>query len=185
MLTRDRRIARILLVGLIACMFAVTPMPAIADERGAEGLSDGGASDVESNAFATPPTGYTVTYFFPGATANLTNTIATSVHCTNITTISTPIRVEFYSFAGGLLGTGIFTIAAHRSATVSGSGSGLTALYFEDVNVALSGPLNQGAVRVLKKGTGKIICTAQVLDAVSSPPAFVVPLPSFGPTGLH
>jgi hypothetical protein len=184
MLTRDR-IARTVLVGLIAFTFAVAPMPAIADERGAEGLSDGGTGEVESNAFATPPTGYTVTYFFPGATANLANTIATSVHCTNITTISTPIRVEFYSFAGGLLGAGSFTISAHRSATVSGSGSGLTALYFEDVNVSLSGPLNQGVVRVLKKGTGRIICTAQVLDAVSSPPAFIVQLPSYGPTGLH
>jgi hypothetical protein len=182
---RDSRIARIVVVGLVAFMFAVTPMPAIADERGAEGLSDGGASEVESNAFAIPPTGYTVAYFFPGATANVANTIATSVHCTNITTTSTPIRVEFYSFAGGLLGTGIFTISAHRSATVSGSGSGLTALYFEDVNVPLVGSLNQGVVRVLKKGTGKIICTAQVLDAVSSPPAFVVQLPSYGPTGLH
>jgi hypothetical protein len=185
MLTRSSRIERAALIGLIAFMFAVTPVPAIADDRvEGGGLSDGDAGDAGTSAYVVPPTGYVVTYFFTGATTSA-NTVATSVHCSNITVTVTPVRVEFYDFAGALKGVGSLSMGGYRTATFSASSVGSTAFYFDDVNVPLTLPLNQGVVRVLKKGTGKIICTAQVLDAIGSTPSFVITLPHFGPTGLH
>ena len=187
MLTRESRIARIVLVGLIALMLTVsTSLQAIADDRAeGGGLSDGDVSDVATNTFVVPPTGYVVTYFFPGARTNSEGTVATSVLCSNISATITPLRVEFYDFLGVLKGVGNFSMAGYRTATITGSSTGATAFYFEDVSVALSNVLNQGVVRVLKKGTGRIICTATVLDAANFPPSFVITLPHFGPTGLH
>ena len=183
---KDSRIARIALIGLMAFTLVVgSSLQAAADERPAEGLTDGDAGDTGTSAFVVPPTGYVVTFFFPGATT-VFGSVATSVHCTNISTVTTPTRVEFYNFAGALVGVGNLNLLAYRTATLTaGQPFGSTSLYVDDVNVPLSSPLNQGVVRVLKKGTGRIICTAQVLDAVNVPPAFVTPLPHFGPTGLH
>ena len=185
MLTRESRIARIVLVGLIALMLTVsTSLQAIADDRTeGGGLSDGDGGDVATNTFVVPPTGYVVTYFFPGARTNSDGTVATTVLCSNISATVTPLRVEFYDFLGVLRGVGNFSMAGYRTATITGGSA--TVFYFEDVSVALSGILNQGVVRVLKKGTGRIICTATVLDAANFPPSFAITLPHFGPTGLH
>lgn len=184
MLTRSSRLAPTALIGLIALIFAVIPVPAIADERPEGGLSEGDAGDVGTSAYVAPPTGYVVTYFFTGATT-LGNTVATSVHCSNISATLTPVRVEFYDFSGALRGVGNLNMGGYRTGTFSASSTGSTNFYFDDVNVVLPAALNQGVVRVLKKGTGKIICTAQVLDAIGGTPSFVITLPHFGPTGLH
>ena len=179
MLTRSSRIARIALVGFTALALAVvTSLPAIAEDR-AE--TEGGfGSD-----FVVPPTGFVVIYFFTGA-RNIGSTVATTVHCTNLGGPVTQVRAEFYDFAGILRGVGTdTTVAQNQTTTISASTSGFTAFYNEDVAVVLSSVIDQGVVRVLKKGTGKIICTAQVLDAVNAPPSFVITLPHFGPTGLH
>jgi hypothetical protein len=185
MLIRSSRIARIALIGLIALALAVdTSLPAIADDdRGDEAEIDS-PSDVGTLAFVTPPTGFAVIYFFTGA--RTTSTVATTVHCTNIGGPTTQVRVEFYDFAGILRGVGTDSVVAqYQTTTISGNPTGSTAFYNEDVFAPLSGPLDQGVVRVLKKGTGEIICIAQVLDAFNSPPSFVISLPHFLPGGAH
>ena len=187
MLTRSSRIARIALIGFIALALAVdTSLPAVAGDRAETegGLTDGGASDVGTSGFVVPPTGFVVIYFFTGA--RTTATVATTVHCTNIGGVTTQVRVEFYDLAGTLRGIGTnASVAQYQTTTISGSTTGSTAFYNEDVFAPLTFPLDQGVLRVLKKGTGKIICIAQVLDALNSPPSFVISLPHFGPTGLH
>ena len=186
MLTRSIRIARIVLIGLIPLMFA-TPQIVVADERpesGAGDLTDGGTGDVGINAFVTPPTGYVAAYFFTGARTNA-SIIATSVHCSNLLGATTGIIVEFYNYSGIRVGFRSYNLVQYQTQTVSASSTGLTALYVEDFPATLSVDLDQGIVRVLKKGTGRIVCSAQVLDAVNLPPAFVLPLTHFGPTGLH
>lgn len=188
MLTRSSRIARIALVGFTALALAVdTSLPAIAGDRAeTEGgfTEEGFAGDFATSAFVVPPTGFAVIYFFTGA--RTTSTVATTVHCTNIGGPVTQVRVEFYDFAGVLRGVGTdASVAQHQTTTISGNTTGSTAFYNEDVFAPLSAVLDQGVVRVLKKGTGKMICVAQVLDAFNSPPSFVISLPHFGPTGLH
>jgi hypothetical protein len=183
-LIRSRRIARIALIGFAALALAVdTPLPAIAGDRGDEAEIDS-SSDFATEAFVAPPTGFVVIYLFTGA--RTTATVATTVHCTNIGGPTTQVRVEFYDFAGVLRGVGTDTVVAqYQTTTISGSPTGSTAFYNEDVFAPLSATLDQGVVRVLKKGSGKIVCIAQVLDAANSPPSFVISLPHFLPSGAH
>ena len=178
-----KRIAQIVLFAVIASMLAATPMPAIADEQRESGLTPG-TGDAGTDAFVVPPTGYVVIYFFPGA-RTITNTIATSVHCSNLLGATTGVIVEFYDFNGVRVGFSSYNLNQYGSVTTSANSTGSTTLYFDDKPVALTSELDQGLVRVLKKGTGRIVCTAQVLDAINLPPVFVLPLTHFGATGLH
>jgi hypothetical protein len=180
------RIVRIVQIGFVALMATVSPsLQAIADDRveGA-GLAASDAGGVGTFDFVAPPTAYRVVYFFTGATTQ-GSAVATSVHCTSLGSVVTPVRVEFYDFAGTLRGVGNLNLGPFRTATFTASQTGLTAFYFDDVNVPLPVSLNQGVVRVLRVGSVKIICTAQVLDAVGATPSFVVSLPHFGPSGVH
>ena len=177
MSTARSRIARIALVGFAALTLAVgISMPASAGDRG-------GAPD--PNEFGALPAGFKVIFFFPGATS-VGSTVATSVHCTNIhATLSVDVRVEFYDFNSTLVGANTGTIAASNTRTVSASDTGATAFYADDAFVVVTSAINQGVVRVLQKGTPKVICTAQVLDAANSPPSFAIPLPHFLSSGAH
>jgi hypothetical protein len=166
------------LVGFTALTLAVgVSMPALGADRAEPGS--------DPSEFGPLPAGFSVVYLFPGA-RTIGTTVATSVHCTNIhNTSAVDVRVEFYDFNGVLVGANTGAVGASVTRTVSASDSGATVFYDEDAFVVVTSPINQGVVRVLKKGTPKVICTAQVLDAASSPPSFAIPLPHFLSTGAH
>ena len=164
---------------LIALMVAVVPMQIAAQDRFASDLSEG-QDEVGTSAFLAPPTGYTVIYHWIGVRSSAA--IATAVHCTNLLGASTPFIVEFYDWDGVRKGFASTILSQHRTMTIATRD---TAFFDEDFLVAPSNDLNQGVVRVLKKGTGRVVCMTQVLDALANPPTFVTTLPHFGPTGLH
>ena len=168
-----------ILLGLIALMLVAGP--AVAQETRTPGELTDGDADVGTSAFVTPPTGYTVIYHFTGARTS-TN-IGSSVHCSNLLGAATPVRVEVYGYTGLLLGVGGFTVPQYNTTTFSiGPQSG--GLYAVDIAITTSDSVNQGIIRILKKGTGRIICAAQIYET-SVPPAFILPLVQYGPTGLH
>lgn len=143
-----------------------------------------GAS-MPARGFEPPPEGYKVTHVFPGA-RTVGSTVATSVHCTYVDDKgSVVMRAEFYDFNGTLNGSGEVALGPGATGTISASSTGATSFYDNELSVALTGDLDQGSVRVLSFPTTKIVCTAQVLAAGSSPPAFVITLPHFSATGKH
>lgn len=130
--------------------------------------------------FLTPPAGFKVVYLFTGARAG--GGIATSVHCTNVDpSKSVSIRVEFYAKTGGWVG---FCTRADVTPAETKTFSTSNTIYTDDCSMG-SLSMNQGSVRVLTDETIKVICTAQVLDAINFPPSFIVPLPDFDKSGRH
>jgi len=172
-----------ILLGLVALMLAAGS--AVAQETRIDqtpGLTEGDG-DVATSAFAPIPTGYSVIYFFTGArTTSALAQVSSSVHCSNLLGVSTTVRVEVYGFDGFLLGFSAVTIPQYNTRTYS---IGTQAPIFTwDAVITPTSPVNQGIIRVLKKGTGRIICAAQIHDT-GNPPAFALPLVQYGPTGLH
>ena len=138
--------------------------------RGGHGLSD------------PPPPGFTVLYMFTGARdtqAGGTNSAATSVHCTNAGAANVQVRVEISDFDNAPTISGTLTIPPNGTRTYS---SQATNLYAEDFTMSTTDNIDQGSGRILaNSSSARIICTAQVLDPVGNPPAYVVNLDLFRP----
>ena len=170
------------LLGLIALMLAAGSAVAQESRVGRTPGFTEGDGDVATSAFAPIPTGYSVIYFFTGARTS--STISSSVHCSNLLGVSTTVRVEAYGFEGFLEGFSATTIPQYNTRTYS-IGAPTPPIFVPDEIISPVTPLNQGIIRVLKKGTGRIICAAQIHDSIGNPPTFALPLVQYGPTGLH
>jgi hypothetical protein len=108
----------------------------------------------------------------------ISRTIATSIHCSNFGSSDAQAQLQIFSLNGGLADSVAFPIPSNRTRTVSSQD---TKIYREDtfLNNAI---IEQGSGRVLAdKST--LICTAQLLDPVNNPPAFMVKLPLFDSFG--
>ena len=168
------------LLGIVALMLAAGPAVAQETREQTPGLTEGD-SDVGTSAFSPIPTGYTVIYFFTGA-RTVFQSISSSVHCSNLLGVSTTVRVEVYTFDGFPAGAVAVQVPQYNTRSITIGSAAPVFAY--DSSITPTAPLNQGIIRVLKKGTGRIICAAQVHD-MGSPPSFVLPLVHWGPTGLH
>lgn len=104
-------------------------------------------------------------------------TEATSVHCTNVGSVDAGVEVQVFDF-GGTVFVGSATIPPGHTRTFSTQN---TTIYFEDVILGGppgTGPIDQGWGQVLAVPRD-IICTAQTLDPLGDPPAFVTGLEMF------
>ena len=126
--------------------------------------------------FTVPtPSGFKVLFMFSGArdtTTAVTNSAATSVHCTNFdTNKDADIVVEFADFDNNPVVQLNLIITPQRTRTFSTQN---TAFYIEDATAAIADDIDQGSVAVLgDRNSRKVICTAVVLDPVNNPPAYV------------
>lgn len=106
--------------------------------------------------------------------------VATAVHCTNTGASSLSVVFEAREFNGTVdCTTDPLTVAANRTVTFSTRD---TEFYFED-RICSTAPLSeQGSVYVLvdSSGDGRLVCTAQVLDAANPIPSFITNLNLFG-----
>ena len=134
--------------------------------------------------FDKPPAGFKVIALFTGV--RTTTTVVAAVHCTNLDKTKTAeVDVEFFDFGGPLRGTSSFDMMPGRTTTyTANSNNGSQSFFLAQSPIDLTDDLNQGAIRVLSKGTGKVFCSANVLDD-SDPPAFIYDLPPFNPRGKH
>ena len=171
---------RILLASIVVALsglvlawgiYAQEPKPE-RDGPAAQGLGGQGLAD-------PPPAGYSVLYMFSGARDNQpSNAYATVIHCTNYGQTTASVRVELFDYDGDQFGlTG--SILKNRTRTFATRN---TAMYEEDYIFTLTDDLNQGSGRILSDKTS-LICTAQVVDAVNSPPHFVARLPLYNAAG--
>ena len=127
-----------------------------------------------------PPAGFSVLYMFTGAANDTAATgtnrqIATSVHCTNFGSTSIQATLEIFPQSGGTLNSNTLTISSNETETWS---TQFTAVYRE--TTLGTGILEQGSGRVLATSP-QLICTAQVLDPLTDPPAFISELDMFKP----
>ena len=134
--------------------------------------------------FDKPPSGFKVIVLFTGVRTR--PDVVAAVHCTNLDKTKTAeVDVEFFDFIGSLKGTASFDILPGRTATfTANSDFGTTSFFAIDSAIDLIDDLNQGAIRVLSKGTGKVICSANVLDDAITP-SFIHDLPPFNKAGRH
>ena len=158
------RLIRIVCAG-IALAFLLRPFPA------------------QATLIDNPPPGFRVIALFTGVRA--TDTVAVAVHCSNLDKTKTAeVKVEFINFDGTMEGEDSFFIAPGFTSTfTANTDSGDAEFYSEDSKTVLAFALNQGSIRVLSKGTGKVFCSAQVLDAIGDPPSFIQDLPVFSNLG--
>jgi len=118
---------------------------------------------------------------FTGVANHITPTvrrIATSVHCTNFGSTATQAQIQLFSLGAGTVVTAGVTINSNRTWTFSTQS---TVIYREDSTLD-SGIIEQGSGRILADQS-QLICTAQVLDPTSNPPAFMAKLPLFDSNG--
>ena len=135
--------------------------------------------------FDKPPSGFKVIALFTGVVT--TSSVVAVVHCTNLDKTKTAeVDVEFFDFTGSLNGTisAMFISPGETRSASANSDSGNSAFIQSDRTVDLTTDLNQGAIRVLSKGTSKVFCSANVLDD-SFPPSFIYSLPNFNKAGKH
>jgi hypothetical protein len=124
-----------------------------------------------------------VLYMFSGVTddgeqGSASRREATSIHCTNISLESIQTEVQVYQWSGTDVYTGTVNMPPNRTFTFSTQN---TTIYFDDVLLGGSpgaDAIFQGSGRVLTSQPG-VICTAQVLDPLNYPPAFVSALELF------
>ena len=105
--------------------------------------------------------------------------IATVVHCTNVGTEPVSGAFQTRELSGGIdCTTQSISVSPNRTVTFA---TRSTAFYFEDRTCATAPFLEQGSVYVLisEGGAGRLICTAQVLDAANAVPSFITTLDVF------
>ena len=96
-----------------------------------------------------------------------TNTgVATSIHCTNLTTTSQQVQYILRDFDHTLGASPTFTLAAGRTHTSSTHG---TVLFNEDANLSLGRVYEQGLLAILATNPN-VICSVHVVDAAVAIP---------------
>jgi hypothetical protein len=142
---------------LIACIAS-----AHAQQRS---TSSGRASAIVPNAVGGP---LKLLYVFPGVRDNggaAGTGVATSIHCTSMTTTTETLNYEIRNFDSSTKANLNLNIGSAQTRTASTHD---TVLYAEDL-ILNTGVVNQGLVIV--KGTSNlIVCTAHVLDAAAAVP---------------
>lgn len=133
---------------------------------------------------AADPADPTVLYTFTGVSddglqGGGTRKEATSIHCTNIGGTEASVEVQVYNVSGGTPYTGTITIGAGVTTTFSTQN---TTIYWDDIFLggAGTGVISQGYGHVLSD-SGNVICTAQFLDPLNSPPEVIVSLEMYRP----
>ena len=158
-------------LALVWGVYAQEPKPE-RDGPGAQGIGGAGLAD-------PPPPGYSVLYMFSGVRdADPGTTYATVIHCTNYGQTAANVTVQLFDYDGDQFGV-TKSIPKNYTRTFTTRD---TLIYQEDYFFTLTDDLDQGSGRVLSDKTS-VICTAQVVDAVHSPPAFVVRLPLYNANG--
>jgi hypothetical protein len=96
--------------------------------------------------------------------------IATTFLCTNVSGTSATIRYLVLHAAGNIAGQTSAIVAHGATSTVS---THLTSVFPE--NSLATGSVEQGAVNIESTQSG-VFCTAQMVDALGFPPAFMSPV---------
>jgi hypothetical protein len=162
----------LILILLVALGMASAQEPPESEEGGE--LGEFGLAD-------QPPTGFSVLYMFTGVANHptaATRQIATSVHCTNFGSTSVQAQLQLFSLGGGSTYTAAVTINSNQTWTFSTQN---TDIYREDSTLNTPA-IEQGSGRVLANNS-QLICTAQVLDPSTNPPAFMARLSLFDGSG--
>ncbi|MCB9079513.1 MAG: hypothetical protein H6631_18070 [Anaerolineaceae bacterium] len=137
-----------------------------------------GEGTIGELGLADPPSaGLTVQYMFTGVANHptaATRQIATSVHCTNFGSGAVQAEIQFFSVGAVIPSSQAATIASNQTWTFSTQN---TAVFRED-SILNTGILEQGSGRILADDP-QLICTAQILDPIGNPPAFMARLPLF------
>jgi hypothetical protein len=168
----------LLILVLALGMAAYAQEPPASEEPSSEETGEIGAFGLAD----PPPAGFSVLYMFTGAANDTAATgtnrqIATSVHCTNFGSTSIQATLEIFPQSGGTLASNTLTISSNETETWS---TQFTAVYRE--TTLGTGILEQGSGRVLATSS-QLICTAQVLDPLTDPPAFMTKLTLFDSAG--
>lgn len=125
-----------------------------------------------------PPPGQVVLYMFTGAADNQ-NSIATSIHCTNYNSAAAAaLTVEIIDKDLVPVFSDSATISPGHTATFSTRDTQVfneAAAPWGNIIPGDGTPIDQGSGRVMAAASGstQVICTAQLVDPTSSPPAFM------------
>ena len=92
--------------------------------------------------------------------------VATSIHCTNLTTTSQQVQYILRDFNGALGANPTFTLASTRTHTSSTHG---TVLFNEDAFLSPGRVYEQGLLAILATNPN-VICSVHVVDASDSDP---------------
>jgi hypothetical protein len=167
-------LAKILVLALaltLGVVFAVVSGQEPEDDQLAGGISI--QEIIEPSGLAqAPPAGKKVLYMFTGVRHRDTSPkYSTVVHCTNHGASTVTLTIELFDSVGGF-GLATFpppSVAPNRTLTIDTTGAGLAQ------------PIQFGSGRVLGNDSPntKVICTAQVIDAESSPPNTIAALEMF------
>ena len=113
---------------------------------------------------------------FAGARV-LPGLVEASVHCTNLGMDPATASVVYVDAQGLVIGaTGQFQVGPGQTHTTSTAN---TALYREDLVVALTGALEQGSITLpLDASNTKLFCTAELVATTAVPPPFLLTLDS-------
>ncbi|MCB0166507.1 MAG: hypothetical protein KDI79_19925 [Anaerolineae bacterium] len=152
-------------------------LPIIANAQEPLSGADGEGLIGELGLADPPSAGLTVQYMFTGAANHptaATRQIATTVHCTNFGSTDIQAEIQFFSVGAVVPYTQTATIVTNRTWTFSTQN---TAVFREDT-IMNTGILEQGSGRILADDP-QLICTAQLLDPIGNPPAFMARLPLF------
>ena len=137
-----------------------------------------GEGVISTLGLADPPSaGLSVQYIFTGVANHptaATRQIATSIHCTNFGSTAIQTEIQFFSVGAVVPYTQTATIVVNRTWTFSTQN---TAIFRED-SILNTGILEQGSGRILANNA-ELICTAQLVDPIGNPPAFMARLPLF------
>ncbi len=117
---------------------------------------------------------------FHATGARDSNKVATVVHCTNIGSVDATVCIEVRDF-DGFIGCTLDGVSVDASDTRTMATQD-TVIYFEDAVCAAPPTTEQGSVWIHVDPTqGRdIICSVQIVDKTSQPPAFATTLDLFG-----
>ena len=98
--------------------------------------------------------------------------IATSIHCSNVSGVSTQVRVLILGSDGAVDGSVTRTLVHGATETFS---THQTSIFTDSPGNLATGTVNQGVVNV-EATNSAVFCTAAVIDAAGFPPVFSMPL---------
>ena len=162
----------VLLLASLLALTAYAQEPPMIDESGQ--IGELGLAD-------PPPAGFSVLYMFSGVAnhpISSTRRIATSVHCTNFSSTPIQTQIQLFSQMAGAVYSETISINSNETYTWS---TQFTVIY-RDITNLNTGIIEQGSGRILADNS-QLICTAQVLDPIANPPAFMAKLPLFDRDG--
>jgi hypothetical protein len=149
------RISRYLAICLLACI-----PPALAAEAGKPTPA---ASSTEAPTGSLPPA-----FNIPGVRAS--STLATEVHCSNLSAAAVSVYVDFYQYDGTYqCGLSYASMAVGTTRTFT---TGDSASFLEDQFCVSTTAIGQGlaVVRTFPVGA-KIACSAEIVALTGDPPA--------------